>query len=149
MPFENHIKAIKQFEDNVDDIILSIVNDNETRVLDLNRVEQMFKQGIDAGGAKIRPKYTPFTVKVKLYERNPAQPVDRVTLKDSGDFHGSFYLEFGPDYFEVNASDAKTKKLRTKYSDQIFGLTDKHVIEVAEDIVKDPFINEAIKTIIK
>jgi hypothetical protein len=120
-PFTEKIEAVEEFTKDTDRILLGLVRVNDAFVLDLNRNEQLFTGGEDSQGQTITPPYTPFTVFLK---RQKGQPTDRVTLKDSGDFHASFEINYLPDGFELYATDQKTRKLISKYGAEIFGLTD-------------------------
>ena len=115
------IEPLEKFLNETDQVVLGLVQADEDLVLDLNRDEQLYDEGRDATGRTITPRYTPFTVSIK---RIKGQPTDRVTLKDTGSFYRSFDIKYGPDYFEIIATDRKTKKLQKKYGDQILGLDD-------------------------
>ena len=131
------IEGIQDFVDNTDKIILGLVQTEEGLVLDLVREEQLY-EGQDAEGQEIRPKYTPFTVQIK---RLKGQPTDRVTLKDTGAFYRSFDIDYGPNYFEIKATDGKTRKLKRKYGEQILGL-DEDSLQLLIDLLKDELKRE-------
>jgi hypothetical protein len=84
----------------------------------LNR-EQLFK-GIRADDSEIKPDYTPRTIQIK---KAKSQPVDRVTLKDKGNFYSSIRANLQADSVKINASDSKTPKLEAKYKPEIIGVT--------------------------
>jgi hypothetical protein len=129
------IEPIEDFLKNTDQVLLGIIQEGEEIVLDLNREEQLY-EGKDAQGREIRPKYTPFTVSIK---RIKGQPTDRVTLKDTGDFYQSFDIKYGPDYFEIIATDGKTKKLQRKYGPEVLGLNPDSLAFLI-DLCKDELI---------
>lgn len=129
MPFESHIKAVETFRDNQNEIVLNIVSDFEKFIIDMNR-QQLFT-GMLTDYKDIEPAYRPFTVKKK---KAKGQPYKRVTLKDTGDFYGDFYIEYGPKHFEIGSEDEKTLSLIAKYTDKIFGLTDDHLYELIKKI---------------
>ena len=140
---QNMIQAIERFENKTDDIILDLVALNEGQIVFLNTDNQLF-QGIDAKGKKLFPPYSRKTIKIK---RAKGQPTNRVTLLDTGDFHNSFLIVYGNDFFEITANDRKTKKLELKYGSDIFGLTD-NSLQILINMIKDQFINEARKHIL-
>lgn len=98
----------------VQDVIISTEKD----ITDLNR-RQMFA-GIRSSGTEIKPAYAPYTVLVKDQK---GQPSDRVTLKDTGDFYDSMFVDVNSATFDIDASDPKTDALVKKYGVRIFGLT--------------------------
>lgn len=76
--------------------------------------------GETAQATPIQPQYTPRTKRIK---RGKGQPYDRVTLKDTGDFHASIYSYVdGRNDIVIDAKDSKKEKLVTKYTAEIFGL---------------------------
>ena len=107
-------------------IIQNIIWDNEAYIVDLNAEEQLFEQGINRLGVEISDyaPYSPVTIAIKEAK---GQPTNRVTLRDTGDFEASFYLEVGDKQFEIKASDFKTEDLIKKYGRQILGLTDENI----------------------
>ena len=107
-------------------IIQNIIWDNESYIVDLNAEEQLFEQGINRLGVEISDyaPYSPVTIAIKEAK---GQPTNRVTLRDTGDFEASFFLEVGDKQFEIKASDFKTEDLIKKYGRQILGLTDENI----------------------
>lgn len=85
---------------------------------DLN-TDQMFQRGQDGGGLPIQPGYTEYTRQIKAAK---GQPTNRVTLRDTGDFHQSVRAEFQGDKIEMVATDPKTARLQAKYGEDILGL---------------------------
>lgn len=102
-----------------------IVTEYEAEICDMNTENQLFEQGVNRLGVSImdyRP-YRPLTLEIKAMK---GQPTDRVTLRDEGDFHASFFVTATNSEFDISAADWKTKDLRKKYGNQIFGLTDEN-----------------------
>jgi geranylgeranyl pyrophosphate synthase len=85
----NKIKQLKSFESELNQTIEQALRLNESTILAMNYNTQLFNKGIDSEGKKIRPKYTLGTIKKK---KKKGQPTNRVTLKDEGIFHNSFYI---------------------------------------------------------
>ena len=100
-----------------------VFENNEWReeVLDMER-ERLFS-GSNADGSAIKPAYTPVTVLIK---KKKGQPADRVTLFDTGAFHGAFTMERKGDTVLFSSSDSKTEKLVDKYGEGIFGLNEEN-----------------------
>jgi hypothetical protein len=112
--------------------VLDIVKANEPVAVDLNTSQLM--QGKDANDDAITPAYTPFTQEIK---RGKRQPTDRVTLKDEGDFHQSFFIRTEKFPVVFAATDWKTEDLKAKYGDQIFGLTKANLGILNQDYLKE------------
>lgn len=106
--------------------IQQIIWDNDAYIVDMNAEEQLFEQGINRLGVDIMDyaPYSPLTIAIK---EEKGQPTNRVTLRDTGDFEASFFLEVGDKQFEIKASDFKTEDLIKKYGRQILGLTDENI----------------------
>lgn len=123
-------------------IAKEIVRDNDNILIDMNTQDQLFAKGVNRLGVRMdeyRP-YSPSTIKVKIRKR---QPYDRVTLKDTGEFYDSFYVETAEDRFYIKASDEKKVWLINRYGAEIFGLTNEALAEFINDYVKD----EAVKKV--
>ena len=125
----NDLRAnIVRFEHSLDLYIRKIIDDGMTTafIIDANAEEQLFEQGINRLGVDIMDyaPYSPLTIAIK---EEKGQPTNRVTLRDTGDFEASFFLEVGDKQFEIKASDFKTEDLIKKYGRQILGLTDENI----------------------
>lgn len=109
-----------------------LLEQNAHRIEDL-QTEQLW-QGIDSEGKPITPAYSPFTVQIK---KAKGQPTDRVTLKDEGDFYRGMFLSGGnAGNYAIGSKDQKTKKLQTKYGEEILGLTDDSKQVIIDDILR-------------
>ena len=119
------------------------LQDNEEFIVELNSEDQLFEKGINSQGVSIADykPYTPFSVKIK---KEKGQPTGRVTLRDEGDFHLSFYLAISDDEMEIKASDEKVGSLSRKYGESILGLTESNLNEVVEVYVR-PAVEQAFK----
>lgn len=134
MPFTQLINNLKDFEDSIEDLIIELVD--EQKAIELNSLEQLAK-GKDANADPIAPKYTPFTVRIK---RAKGQPTDKVTLFDTGDFYEGFKVVKSDDEFYLTSTDEKTEKIKAKYGEDIFGLT-----EESKDILNKELLPELLK----
>lgn len=121
-------------------IAKKIVRDNDNILIDMNAQDQLYAKGVNRLGVRIDEyqPYRPLTIQVKIEKR---QPYDRVTLKDTGEFYDSFYVETAEDRFYIKASDEKTNWLIKKYGAEIFGLTSDSLAEFINDYVKDEAYN--------
>lgn len=140
---DNLINAVTGFKKSSDRIVLDLVKGKEAEILDLNTDDQLLK-GLDSDGQVIGPSYRPLTISIK---RAKGQPTDRVTLKDTGDFHASFFIAYGGKSFAIGAKDEKTEKLESKYGPEIFGLSDKSLQELI-DMIRDPLCDKFRKSVL-
>lgn len=122
------------------EIAKKIVRDNDNILIDMNAQYQLYAKGVNRLGVRIDEyqPYRPLTIQVKIEKR---QPYDRVTLKDTGEFYDSFYVETAEDRFYIKASDEKTNWLIKKYGSEILGLTNDSLAEFINDYVKDEAYN--------
>ena len=139
------IEQLQKFENEVDQYVLDVVEENKELVLDMNTQDQLFERGVNSKDQKILPPYTPYTVKMK---KILGQPSNRVTLRNEGNFHSSFYLKRESKEIEISATDEKTEALVDKYGEEIFGLTPDNLEEISNNYVK-PALEEKIKEILK
>jgi hypothetical protein len=135
--FERKIRPLEDFQQNANARVLAQVEAKEADVVRLNAEEQLFAAGVRSDGTDIEPPYTPFTVRLKGFK---GQPTDRVTLRDTGDFHRSFRLEFNADEFTIVAGDIKEQKLKAKYGELILGLTDANTQKLI-DLIREPLLD--------
>ena len=56
-------------------------------------------------------------------KKEKGQPTDRVTLKDTGEFHRSIFVKFEGDKIIIDSDNDLRDKLVKKYGATIFGLT--------------------------
>jgi hypothetical protein len=112
----------------------------------MNSQVQLYEQGVNRLGVSIMD-YQPYTETTIAIKKEKGQPYDRVTLRDTGDFHASFYITTTDKDFEIKASDSKTQGLKKKYGNQILGLTEEHVAEVAAEYVYPALLDKLIYTL--
>ena len=86
---------------------------------DQNRAQLL--EGKLSNNSDITPPYADFTIKIK---KRKGQKHSNVTLKDTGEFYKSIYADPVNDGIIFGANDEKANKLESKYSSDIFGLTD-------------------------
>jgi len=134
---QNLIDDLEKFEKLFEEVFIEAVRLNEKEIIKLNTDEQLFKKGVDSNGNKLSPPYRPKTVRIK---RKKGQPFNRVTTRDTGDFHESFFLDMKKGEFEIMAGDNKTRALLRKYGKEVLGLTDDS-LQRAIEIIEEDFFN--------
>lgn len=123
-------------------LIRKVIEDNDAEICDMNAQEQLYEQGINRLGVDISDyaPYSPITIDIKKLK---GQPTNRVTLRDEGDFHSSFYVVATDTSFEVKAKDAKAEHLLSKYGQQILGLTRENLITLVHEYIYPNLLRDA------
>jgi hypothetical protein len=142
-PIADKIKALSDWQKEAGRHVIEEAKAFEAIILDWNTEEQLYLKGQDSEGAAIEPPYRAFTIQIK---RMKGQPTDRVTLKDTGDFHRSFFIHWAALEFRIMARDAKVGKLTRKYGQEIFGLDDDGQDELT-GLLKEPLIENLKRAI--
>lgn len=130
-PFDKMLEGAISFRDNFADYVKAELIDNEAIIIDMNVEDQLFEKGITSKNVRI-DSYAPYSPLTLAIKRVKNQPTSRVTLRDEGDFHSSFYIEFTEDSFTIKASDEKAEYLEFAYGSDIFGLTPENKEELSE-----------------
>lgn len=106
---------------------------------------QLYELGEDSEGTKlddIGGGYTIFTIYEKLKFN---QPIDRVTLKDTGDFYASFIIKPYKGGFEIDADTFKDgDNLETRWGKNIIGLNDEN-LQIIINFYKDAIMESLEK----
>ncbi len=131
---QDMIDDLKDFERLRDQILLDLVKDRERQIIQMNK--EQLKSGTTGQGSEITPAYRPSTIERK---KRRGQPYDRVTLEDEGDFHASFFVNYGDDFFELDSDDQKRVYLERKYGEKIYGLNVENLGRLINDL-RDEFI---------
>ena len=116
---------------------------NTDMVVELNTEGQLFELGQDESGALLENIGGDYATKTKLYKRQQGQPIDRVTLKDTGEFYRSFRAEvaYNGDII-INANTIKEgEDLQQRWGKGILGLN-KQSKEKLQNEVRDDIIRE-------
>lgn len=121
---QNLINKVKKFNEDLVNgkYIATVCMNNEEYIVKMNADEQLFEQGKNALGVDIS-SYMPYTQVTIAIKHEKGQPVNRVTLRDTGAFEKSFFLHCDNKQIIIFARDKKTQKLSKKYGPEIFGLT--------------------------
>lgn len=124
-----HIRAVKEFKNNIDEILKDELKSLSELIIRLNQ-DQLYDDGMYNDETYL-PEYAKKTIEIKQAK---GQPTDRTTLKDTGDFYKGFYVEKVNEGVKVWSKDEKTNDLVLSYSDDIFGLIPDHLQEVIDEI---------------
>lgn len=142
------LARVRYFNEGLDggSFLSGIMERNEDEILALNTEEQLYERGITSRGVRIDSyaPYSPLTIEIK---KGLGQPYDRVTLRDTGAFERSFWLDFDHEKVWVEAFDAKTEELMAKYGDDILGFTDENIGKIVRQFVFPDIMEIARKTL--
>lgn len=130
---------LRKFKELLPKYLADIVSDKEEVIINYIRNNQLYRRGINGKGQKIMDymPYKPSTIKKKLRK---GQPTTRVTLKDTGKFHGSMFLVLEKDGFYITSDDEVTKFLVKKYGDEIFRLTDENLNKLLKTHIRKELV---------
>lgn len=137
---ESKILSLSTFQDNIERYMEDITKSIEEQIVDIN-VEQQYS-GLRSDGESIRPPYAEST---KRRKKRKGQPTDRVTLRDTGQYHASFAMSYEPDSFSIYAQDFKAKYLVHRYTTKIYGIQDEYLKALAEEIYQPRLVERLRK----
>jgi len=130
-----YILNIDNFKDSLlQEIKLEIIK-NQGKILSKAKL-RLFNYGIDGEGKKIMPTYSPSTIEFKKIKR---QRTSFVTLRDTGEFYGSMFIDFKENEVIINSMSYKTSFLILKYGVSIMRLTEQEELFIIDSII-EPFI---------
>lgn len=143
----NLVYRLRKFKYILEQELKDEILKHEEVIVNMIAEEQLFEQGIEGRGIKIMSyqPYKPSTIKRKLKK---GQPTDRVTLRDTGEFHASLHVEFDEGGFYVASTDDKAKYLLDRYGKTIFRLTNENLKVLLNDYIR-PELYSKLKAYIK
>lgn len=134
---ENLVSRVRKYKQDIPSIVGRAVKENEAIVIDYVVEDQLFEKGIRGNGESLG-KYAPLTIAIK---REKGQPTNRVTLRDTGDYHDSHSLQVTPEGgFAIRVTDFKYGELVERYGN-IDALTDENL----QDLLKSYILPELIE----
>lgn len=127
---KNLMHRLRKFEYILDEELENEIKDNVDFIIDA--IAKQMEDGYNGSDNPIVPPYSDRWKKVRY---KVGLPIDRVTLKFTGEFHNSLYVEYGRagdtrGGFKVYASDDKAKYLIARYGKQILRLSDENLKEL-------------------
>ena len=119
----------------------------QRRILDLVRVEQLFKRGISGDGTDLNTLTQSgfgYAASTRERKRRKGQPTNRVTLFDTGAFYKSFRLELNRSSFHIEAQAQKPNgNLFDEFGTEIIDLSDESIDRVVEMLI--PLMQSQLK----
>lgn len=143
----NLVYRLRKFKDVLDQELKDEIMRNEEVIVKMVAEEQLYERGVEGRGVEIssyRP-YAPRTIKKK---QRKGQPYDRVTLRDTGEFHKSLRVVFDDDGFYVTSTDDKAQYLLERYGKTIFRLTDANLKILLNEYIR-PSLKAKLKNFIQ
>lgn len=137
----DYMQAVQKVIDNLPKETTRIAKEQSEKIIDLNRDNQLYDQGINSDGSKLFPSYANLTRQIKA---NKSQPFNRVTLFDTGDFYRGFKLRINYPIISIYSTDSKSSDLMDKYGTNIFGLITENQKKVNYEIIQ-PELHEYIR----
>jgi hypothetical protein len=143
----NLIHRLRKFKDILDQELKDEILRNEEVIVKMIADEQLYEQGIEGRGIKIASykPYAPRTIRDKIRK---GQPYDRVTLRDTGEFHASLKVVFDNEGFYITSDDEKSQYLLDKYGKTIFRLSDENLKILINDYIR-PSLKSKLKERLK
>lgn len=142
MSLENLVNRLESLD--LDRVANAALQGQEDFIINLNTQDQLFEKGINSDGISLEEiggEYSPVTVQIKTEK---GQPVDRITLKDTGEFYDTWVVRLGSKEFEIAANPLKDEtNLFDEWGEEIVGLTDESLDKLINEIL--PKIQAEIK----
>lgn len=131
---------LRRFKSVLDEELANEIRDNEHVIVDM--IKRQLYAGTDGFTTQIVPPYSQRTIKNKLKK---GQPIDRVTLRDTGDFYNSLYVEIDEDKFYVTSTDEDLMAiLKEKYGSPILRLSNENLSILLNEYIR-PSLKEKLK----
>lgn len=140
---DDYLNDLRQLSNNLNKIVESAIIKNEGLILQRLKL-RLFNTGIDGSGKKITPEYSENTVAIKIQNN---QRTSHVTLRDTGIFYASMYLDYDErnNQIFVDSDDPKKMFLIDKYGPDILGLTKEDQDFIIFSIIEPEIIKELNK----
>lgn len=140
--FERLLNNVNNLD--LNDVFLSMWkrNDVQDYIIELNtegeQTSQLYSLGVDSLGNKLG-EYSGFTKNIKA---SKGQRIDHITLKDTGEFYGSFKITPNNKGFRISANPFKDdSNLFDDFGVDIVGLT-KENVKLLLDFIEPMFSKE-------
>ena len=143
----NLVYRLRRYKDILDQELKEEIMRNEDVITKMIAEEQLYNLGIEGRGIEIM-SYAPYAPRTIKNKKKKGQPYDRVTLRDTGEFHASLKVIFDDNGFYVTSTDDKAKYLLSRYGKTIFRLTNENLKTVLDNYIR-PSLKEKFKNYIQ
>ena len=142
----DHINEVLSIE-NIKNSINKALNDDATKdyIIYLNTEKQLYESGVNSENIDLRDIGGDYAISTKIQKQIEGQPIDRVTLKDYGDFYNTFEVEIEPNNdIIIDANPIKENdNLFNRWGVDVLGLTDSS-IEQLNDLILPKIIENIL-----
>lgn len=129
MSFQELQALLKKID--LEKLSLQAIEATESEAVSLNVDDQLFDKGIKSDGSPVG-EYSMLTKKIKAAK---GQRYDHMTLRDTTNFHDSFFLKSDKYPVMFDARDWKKSMLVERYSKEIFGLTSENLTKYSTSVL--------------
>lgn len=140
---ENLVHRLRKFEEILAESLEEVIISLQDKITQLVAEEQLYKKGINGKGVEIM-SYAPYAQSTIRRKSRKGQPTNRVTLRDTGEFHKSLFVVFDEGGFYIATEDEKLKYLEPKYGEAILRLTDENLKYLLQTYIR-PMLAERLK----
>lgn len=140
---KNLVYRLRKFDEILAESLEEVIVSLENVIVQLVADEQLYERGINGKGVKIMD-YAPYAQSTIRRKARKGQPTNRVTLRDTGAFHKSFFVVFDESGFYIATEDKKLKYLEPKYGEAILRLTDENLTYLIRTYIR-PMLAERLK----
>lgn len=143
-PFPELIAALENFNPELVVVQAAKRKDIKEVIIELNRDDQLYEQGIRSDGRSLPDYDKNVTVPYKIAV---GQRYDHMTLRDTEAWQASFDVIYTALSFEIIATESKTKMLKKNYGKSILGLTRENIDFLSEKHFK-PYLQNYFTNLI-
>ena len=118
-------------------LVLDTIEANQELIIDTITEKQLFQHGEDGNGEKLP---LPYAEKTQMIKRAKGQPIDRITLKDTGDFYASMVMVRQADSVRTYFTDYKSDRLYKDWGAEIGSISKRNLGEIVDSDIKEDFI---------
>ena len=118
-------------------LVLDAIEANKELIIDTITENQLFEHGEDGDGDKLP---LPYAEKTQMIKKAKGQPINRITLKDTGDFYASMVMVRQVDAVRTYFTDYKAEKLYKDWGVEIGSISKKNLSEIVDSDIKEDFI---------
>ena len=138
---------LRAFKDDLPNVLEDAIYACEDSIVSAIANDQLYRRGVDGDDVKIA-SYAPYAPRTIARKLKKGQPIKRVTLRDTKEFHDSMFVVVDSEGFYVTATSYKTPFLEKKYGPKIFRLTNKNLTRIINSHIRKE-ITKKLKQAIK
>lgn len=130
---------LRKFKPILEQCLREELERHEKEIVDM--IRSQLQLGITGFEEFILPPYSQRTIERKLKK---GQPIDRVTLYDTGKFYESLQIEFTEKGFRIVSDSQYSTYLLAKYGEEVLRLTNEHLTELLKQYIR-PNLTKKLK----